>query len=363
MASDDTGVASVQFFLDGQALGAPVTAPPFSTSWDTTKSSQGQHTLTAKAYDAAGNTGASAGVVVNVDNSGPAPGAITIDTSAFKQGKSALVTPGLTTAAAGEKLLAFVSVDGPKGAGAQTATVSGGDLTWTLVKRANTQSGSSEVWSASASTVLSNAAITATPAKTGYDGLLNVIAFKGASGTGVAGAAGAASGAPDIYLPGIAAGSWVFAVGNDWDRAVARTPVTGQVLQRQWVDTAAGDTFWVQSTQAPNTALGLVTIHDNAPTTDQFNYAAVELVAAPVGGAGALASAASAKLSFAAQSGHASLALSGLCPLGAATGIPAVADITLAAPRDSALRKAGKRAVGAANRGRFRRGHPRAPKR
>jgi hypothetical protein len=51
-------------------------------------------------------------------------------------------------------------------------------------------------------------------------------------------------------------------------------------LQQQWVNTATGDTFWLQSTAAPNPALGLVTIHDNAPTADQWNYAAVEVTAA-----------------------------------------------------------------------------------
>jgi hypothetical protein len=75
----------------------------------------------------------------------------------------------------------------------------------------------------------------------------------------------------------------VFAVGNDWDRATARTPVAGQVLRQQWLDTATGDTFWLQSTAAPNAALDLVTIHDDAPTNDQFNYAAVEITAAPGG--------------------------------------------------------------------------------
>ena len=70
--------------------------------------------------------------------------------------------------------------------------------------------------------------MTATPLRPGYDGSLTVIAYRNASGTGVAGATGAASGAPDVYLPGIPTASWVFAVGNDWDRAVARTPVAGQ---------------------------------------------------------------------------------------------------------------------------------------
>jgi len=45
------------------------------------------------------------------------------------------------------------------------------------------------------------------------------------------------------------------------------------------VDTQVGDTFWVQSTTAPSTVNTLVDIHDTAPTNDQWNYAAVEIVA------------------------------------------------------------------------------------
>lgn len=56
-------------------------------------------------------------------------------------------------------------------------------------------------------------------------------------------------------------------------------PVTGQFLVHQRVDTTVGDTFWVQATTAPSTASGIVTIHDTAPTTDEWNYAAVEIVA------------------------------------------------------------------------------------
>jgi hypothetical protein len=76
-------------------------------------------------------------------------------------------------------------------------------------------------------------------------------------------------------------GSWVWGVGNDWDRAVARTPVSGQILQQQWVDTRVGDTFWVQSTGGPQAAPGIVTLHDNAPTNDRWNMTAVEITAAP----------------------------------------------------------------------------------
>ena len=114
---------------------------------------------------------------------------------------------------------------------------------------------------------------------TTHHGSLTVIAFTNASGPGIVNQTSAPSGAPDIYLRGVSAGNWVFAVGNDWDNAIARTPVSGQVLVHQRVDTTVGDTYWVQSTAAPSTANTLVDIHDSSPTTDQWNYAAVEIVA------------------------------------------------------------------------------------
>jgi len=46
-ASDNVGVAGVQFRLDGAGLGAEDTAAPFSASWTTTGAANGSHTLTA----------------------------------------------------------------------------------------------------------------------------------------------------------------------------------------------------------------------------------------------------------------------------------------------------------------------------
>src|SRR6266702_4425418 len=46
-ASDDVGVAGVQFLLDGAALGAEDTAAPYSVALDTTKVANGSHTLAA----------------------------------------------------------------------------------------------------------------------------------------------------------------------------------------------------------------------------------------------------------------------------------------------------------------------------
>src|SRR5262252_4231418 len=71
-ASDNVGVAGVQFTLDGANLGAEDTASPYSVSWNTTGVANGSHTLTATARDAAGNRTTSAAVTVTVSN-GPPP--------------------------------------------------------------------------------------------------------------------------------------------------------------------------------------------------------------------------------------------------------------------------------------------------
>ena len=159
--------------------------------------------------------------------------------------------------------------------------MSGGGLIWTLLKRSNTEPGTAEIWFARASDAPFPVTVISQPGAGTYHGSLTLVAFINASGPGVVGQAGAASGAPDIIVPGVSAGNWVFAVGNDWDKAVARTPVSGQVLVHQRVDTQTGDTYWVQSTVAPATANALVDIHDSSPTTDRWNYAVVEIVAAP----------------------------------------------------------------------------------
>jgi hypothetical protein len=67
--SDNVGVTSVQY-LDGSNLGTAQTAAPYSFSWNTASVSSGNHTLTAIARDAAGNSAISAGVSVNVNNVG-----------------------------------------------------------------------------------------------------------------------------------------------------------------------------------------------------------------------------------------------------------------------------------------------------
>jgi hypothetical protein len=70
-ATDNVGVAGVQFRLDGANLGAEDTTAPYSILWDTTTASNSSHALTAIARDAAGNLATAASVTITVDNSPP----------------------------------------------------------------------------------------------------------------------------------------------------------------------------------------------------------------------------------------------------------------------------------------------------
>lgn len=71
-ATDDVAVTKVEFYLDGQLKSTDATAP-YQWAWNTTTASNGSHRLQAKAYDAAGNVGASATVAVTVNNGGTQP--------------------------------------------------------------------------------------------------------------------------------------------------------------------------------------------------------------------------------------------------------------------------------------------------
>jgi hypothetical protein len=67
-ASDNVGVVGVQFKLDGANLGTEDMAAPYSIAWNTATATNGSHTITAVARDAAGNSTTSAPVSVTVSN-------------------------------------------------------------------------------------------------------------------------------------------------------------------------------------------------------------------------------------------------------------------------------------------------------
>jgi hypothetical protein len=72
-ASDDRGVASVQFKVDGADVGAPDTTSPYSVTWDSATVANGTHQITAVATDTDGNSTTSAARSVTTSNTAPAP--------------------------------------------------------------------------------------------------------------------------------------------------------------------------------------------------------------------------------------------------------------------------------------------------
>jgi hypothetical protein len=68
-ATDNIGVAGVQFLVDGVNLGAEDTASPYTVSWNTATVSNANHQIIARARDAAGNVATSSPISVVVSNS------------------------------------------------------------------------------------------------------------------------------------------------------------------------------------------------------------------------------------------------------------------------------------------------------
>ena len=65
-ASDNVGVSQVVFYDGGSVIGT-ATSAPYSVSWNLIGAAKGTHTLTARAYDAAGNVTTSAPISVKVN--------------------------------------------------------------------------------------------------------------------------------------------------------------------------------------------------------------------------------------------------------------------------------------------------------
>jgi N,N-dimethylformamidase beta subunit-like, C-terminal/Concanavalin A-like lectin/glucanases superfamily/Bacterial Ig domain/Bacterial Ig-like domain len=113
-ASDDVGVAGVQFRLDGNDLGAEDTSSPYSLSWDTTAVANGTHVLSAVARDGAGNRATSANVSVTVTNTAPDTSGL-VAAYGFEEPSGTTVTDSSTRANNGTYANATRSTSGRHG--------------------------------------------------------------------------------------------------------------------------------------------------------------------------------------------------------------------------------------------------------
>src|SRR4029077_13255992 len=89
---------------------------------------------------------------------------------------------------------------------------------------------------------------------------LVVLAFTNASGVGATAAASNVSTNATASLVAQAAGSVVYGVGNDFDRAITRTVGAGQTKLHEFL-APTGDTFWMQSVNAVTTSGATVTVN------------------------------------------------------------------------------------------------------
>jgi len=222
---------------------------------------------------------------VNFTASTPALAIDATVTTGRSTNATTIASPAFSTTAANELVLALVSMDDTNASGNTVTGVSGGGLTWALVRRTNSQRGGSEIWRAFAASPLTSVTATATLSQS-VAAQITIVSFKGVdtSGTNGSGAIGAtasgsaASGAPTASLTTTRANSFVIGVGNDWDSATVRTVGPNQTMVSQFLPTV-GDTFWVQRTSSTIPAAGtVVTINDTAPTGDQFNLTICEIL-------------------------------------------------------------------------------------
>jgi hypothetical protein len=214
---------------------------------------------------------------------------IAIDVTASADSTKVATTiksPTFSTKSANELLLAFISADYNSGASTTVTKITTTGLTWVLVLRTNTQSGTAEIWRAFSASTLSNATATATLSQSVFSSI-TVVSFSGVntSGTNGSGAIGATnsansnSGAPTATLTTTQNNSWIFGVGTDWDNPIARSVGPVQTMIHQDVSTSNGDTYWVQMQTSPTPLSGTsVTINDTAPTSDRYDLSIVEVL-------------------------------------------------------------------------------------
>jgi beta-lactam-binding protein with PASTA domain len=227
--------------------------------------------------------GSAVALVISLGPAGTGPTVVASVTSAVNGRGNQTVQISTTVPT---RLVAFVSADGPQnvGAGGQASTLSGGGLSWTLVARANLQFGDAEIWTADAPAALAGAAITSTLLRhrTGSDyiHLVRLVAFTGVSGVGASNvASGQTVAVASVSLNAQAAGSVIYAVGQDWTNGVTRTFPAGQVQDVQMVG-ADLDTFWVQRTAGRSPRRRDHLYRDQriaAAPGDRWNFAIIEL--------------------------------------------------------------------------------------
>lgn len=301
-ASDNTSVASVQFLLDGANLGNALTSAPYTFNWNTTIVANGTHTLSALAYDGAGNVGTAANVTLTINN--PVGVAPTVDPStpaavAVKNNVLTTTSPSFSPPAS-TVIYAVFSMDSASYNGNITTVASftntGTPLTWHLLGRNNnyssTTGGFVEVWWAYNASAQSDVTTTATFSQNTKNvtppvGDFQIIVMDNAAPDQSAAAWNAnwlvdsENNAPNVSVATTRANSQVFAVFDNWNNG--QTPVAGdgQTINSIVLNTTDVDGYWIQQENVPTAIAGTtVTLNATDPgRTTQWRGIAWEVLA------------------------------------------------------------------------------------
>ena len=233
-----------------------------------------------------------ANATANFTSTGSTPGAILPDVNVSAMqltDRNWIASPAFSTNSGSQTILALISScrHGGTSSNVRVRSVAGGGLTWVRVIRTNVQDGTAEIWRAVAPARLSNVSIRAEFTQL-VSSAITVQSYTGVDTTTATGGMGAmagsssASGIARVVLTTTRPNSQIVAVGSDIRLASARTLIAGQTLTSQHL-VGPDHTFWTQRLDKGVGAAGTaVTVGVTAPSNAQFNFSAVELLAAPV---------------------------------------------------------------------------------
>src|SRR5579862_7270649 len=171
-ASDNVAVASVQFQLDNVNVGTADTASPYTYSWDTTKSTNGTHTLRAIATDTSNNSTTSSSVIVTVNNAAKDTTPPTVSMTAPANGATVSGTVAVSANASDNVAVANVQFQLDNVNVGTADTTSPYTYSWDTTKSTNgthtlraiaTDTSNNSTTSASVSVTVNNAADTTPP--------------------------------------------------------------------------------------------------------------------------------------------------------------------------------------------------------
>ena len=197
---------------------------------------------------------------------------------------TSVTSAAFTTTKTNELLVAMISANGLT-SGTTVSSVTGGGLTWTLVRRTNTQRGTAEIWRAFSASIVTNATVRANFSMS-TAASITVVTFSGVDttgtgGSGAIGGTGSASGttgAQSASLTTTRNNSWVLGVGTDSQGGSSRTMGSNQTMIHQDTNTFTG---WVQRQNSTTPTSGTaVAINDTAPTNHRYDLTICEVLPA-----------------------------------------------------------------------------------